>query len=346
MSLLKKFYKYGIIQQGDFILKSGQKSNIYVDLRRVISFPKLHQEYAIKLVDSIKSNTNFTTTNTRICGTPYGAVSFTSLVSVELDIPMIFLRKEQKQHGTKKIIEGIYNKGDNVILIEDVTTTGGSVIDAAKILEEHGLKVSIIYSILSRSPVEIYYNDLKINSLTRLDNKSLSSIINEKNTNICLAADVPTLNDLINIINTVGEYICILKIHSDMYKDFNDDIIKQICDLKEKYNFKIWEDRKFADIGQVMKRQFEDSGISEWADIISVHPISGKKSLEQLINIDIILIAEMSSEGNLMSKEYQKNVIEIAESTNNIIGVVSQHKLSDKLLHFVPGIKFNDKTFF
>ena len=57
-------------------------------------------------------------------------------------------------------IEGIYNKGDNVILIEDVTTTGGSVIDAAKILEEHGLKVSIIYSILSRSPVEIYYNDL------------------------------------------------------------------------------------------------------------------------------------------------------------------------------------------
>ena len=88
----------------------------------------------------------------------------------------------------------------------------------------------------------------------------------------------------------------------------------------------------------------QTKSISEWADIVSIHPISGSKSLENIDGIDIILIVEMSSEGHLMNSQYQKEVIEIAENNENVIGVVSQHKVSDKLLHIVPGISLNNKN--
>ena len=76
------------------------------------------------------------------------------------------------------------------------------------------------------------------------------------------------------------------------------------------------------------------TNISEWADIISVHPISGMKSLNEIKDIDIILIGEMSTEDHLMNTTYQRNIIEIAEKSNNIIGIVCQHKMSDKLLKY------------
>ena len=114
-------------------------------------------------------------------------------------------------------------------------------------------------------------------------------------------------------------------------------------ELKQKYLFKIWEDRKFADIGHIMKRQLNNR-ISEWADIISVHPIAGKQSIQELQDVDIILIGEMSSEGHLMNEEYQKQVLEIGESIENVIGIVCQHKMSNTLLHIVPGISIHKTT--
>ena len=171
------------------------------------------------------------------------------------------------------------------------------------------------------------------------------NIINNKHSNICLAADIENMNELFKIVDEVGEFICILKIHSDIISDFftnyefNCNKLKQ---LKNKYNFKIWEDRKLADIGKIMIRQ--TNKISEWADIVSIHPISGKKSLENITGIDIIIIVEMSTEGHLMNQEYQKQVIKISENNNNVIGVVSQHKVSNKLLHIVPGISLNNNS--
>ena len=259
---------------------------------------------------------------------------------------MIFLRKEQKNHGTKKMIEGNYESNNKVVLIEDVTTTGSSVFDAIDNLELHGLKVTQIVTIISRNVNEkIYYNDRLVEYLYHVNdiNNSLKTIINEKNTKICLAADVYKMEELYKLINLVGDDICILKLHSDIIVDFYDNYnenIKLLIELKEKYNFKIWEDRKLADIGSVMMRQI--SILSKWVDIVSIHAISGEKCIEKITNMELILIVEMSTEGNLMNEEYQKNVIKIAEN-NNVLGVVSQHKVSDKLMHFVPGISLNEK---
>jgi orotate phosphoribosyltransferase len=164
MSIKDLLVKYNIIEYGEFTLKSGEKSSVYIDLRKVISYPILHKYICEELSKKIKTPTPLliphkTTRKHLICGTPYGAISYTSYISINNNIPMIFLRKEQKQHGTKKLIEGIYSVGDIVILIEDVVTSGESVCWAAKQLEDHGLKVNQIIAIVSRSKTHLYYNN-------------------------------------------------------------------------------------------------------------------------------------------------------------------------------------------
>ena len=85
-------------------------------------------------------------------------------------------RKETKQHGTKRMIEGSYKPKSKVFLIEDVTTTGGSVRESAKILEEHGLKVAQIVTILSRSENPFMMNkNIKIKPLCHIQTKHMSS---------------------------------------------------------------------------------------------------------------------------------------------------------------------------
>ena len=109
----------------------------------------------------------------------------------------------------------------------------------------------------------------------------LRDIIKTKESKICLAADVSTLDELYKIIDEVGEYICILKIHYDIISDFNENIesaINKLNSYKKRYNFLIWEDRKFADIGMVMCRQ------------ISTLSLNGR-ILSQFILLELIVFA-------------------------------------------------------
>lgn len=331
-----------VIQNGEFTLKSGKKSKIYIDMRKVISFPDVHEFICNKLIQKIKRDKI-----DLICGTPYGAVPYTSYISINQKIPMIFLRKEEKKHGKKKLVEGNYKNGERVLLIEDVTTSGGSVSEAAYMLEQQGLKVTQILAIVSRNPIrEIYFKDVLIESLIHIDEilkPTLKDLIKEKS-KICFAADVTTMKELEHLVNEVGDKICILKIHSDIIEDFYDDFTKNCNQLqiyKEKYNFRIWEDRKLADIGIIMQRQINI--IKKWADIVSVHPISGMESIQNIKGIDMIFIVELSTSGNLMSHNYKMGVIDILYKCKNVIGVVSQSKICDNIIHFVPGISLNSE---
>ena len=88
--LLTKLYEKNIIQEGTFTLKSGEISNIYIDLRKVISYPEIHREICCQISKKINPNISL------ICGTPYGAVPYASYISISNNLPMIFLRKEKK----------------------------------------------------------------------------------------------------------------------------------------------------------------------------------------------------------------------------------------------------------
>ena len=117
-----------------------------------------------------------------------------------------------------------------------------------------------------------------------------------------------------------------------------------------KHNFFVWEDRKFADIGAVVKEQIHGGiyKISSWADLISMHVISGPDILNQAGDCGVIVITSMSSNDTLADNEYERKCIEFINKnkTSNIFGIVTQNniELNKNLLKFVPGINISQKT--
>ncbi|MBQ0151892.1 MAG: orotate phosphoribosyltransferase [Chryseobacterium sp.] len=138
-------YKLGIIKFGRFTLKSGIESPFYVDLRPLASDPKILKNLANYLLEMLPLD-NFDL----ICGVPYAALPMATAMSLESYIPLIIKRKEAKEYGTKKMIEGIYQKGQNCLLVEDVITSGKSLVETIAEVEQEDLKVSDIVVVLDR----------------------------------------------------------------------------------------------------------------------------------------------------------------------------------------------------
>lgn len=138
-------YKLGIIKFGKFTLKSGIESPFYVDLRPLASDPKILKHLANYLLDMLPLD-NFDL----ICGVPYAALPMATAMSLESYLPLIIKRKEAKQYGTKKLIEGIYKKGENCLLVEDVITSGKSLLETIPEIEDEGITVSDIVVVLDR----------------------------------------------------------------------------------------------------------------------------------------------------------------------------------------------------
>lgn len=144
--LILNMYNHEMIKFGEFTLKSGKKSYVYADIRTAISYPKIF----ITLCDLIYEKMQHTKYN-QICGVPYSALTFASSIAYTHKIPMLLKRKEAKEYGTKKILEGFYLAGNTCLIIEDVVTTGASIMETTTVLEEHGLKVKDIVTFIDRN---------------------------------------------------------------------------------------------------------------------------------------------------------------------------------------------------
>ena len=138
-------YKLGIIKFGRFTLKSGIESPFYVDLRPLASDPKILKLLANYLLDMLPLD-NFDL----ICGVPYAALPMATAMSLESYLPLIIKRKEAKLYGTKKVLEGIYKPGQNCLLVEDVITSGASLLETIPEIENEGITVSDIVVVLDR----------------------------------------------------------------------------------------------------------------------------------------------------------------------------------------------------
>jgi len=135
----------GCIKFGDFTLKSGLKSPIYIDLRYIISYPKLLEQVAASYLPLLK-NLQFS----RIAGLPYAAIPIATAISLAGNYPMIYPRKEAKAYGTKAEIEGEYHADETVVVIDDLATTGGSKFEAIEKLTAVGLKVKDVVVLVDR----------------------------------------------------------------------------------------------------------------------------------------------------------------------------------------------------
>ncbi len=144
--LILDLFAKDMIKFGEFTLKSGKKSYIYADIRTSISYPNLFKQICNEY-SKIMANIQYD----MICGVPYSALAIASAIGYDKSIPMLLKRKEAKEYGTKKILEGAYKPGQNCLLIEDVITTGASLIETTSVLEQHGLKITDVCTLIDRN---------------------------------------------------------------------------------------------------------------------------------------------------------------------------------------------------
>jgi orotate phosphoribosyltransferase len=137
------------VQFGDFTLSSGQKSNFYIDIKKASTDPKTLKIVAAH-IGGLISEMMRTTNEIIIGGVELGGVPIATAVSLETKFPLLIIRKEQKEYGTKSRYVGKMDTEKEIILMEDVTTSGGSVKKAIIALKEDGAKISKVVTIVDR----------------------------------------------------------------------------------------------------------------------------------------------------------------------------------------------------
>ena len=135
----------GAILYGDFTLASGKKSEYYVDIKRATTDPKVLGLIADQMAKEIEGE-GFQ----RVAGVALGSVPLAVALSLRTGIPFVMVRKEKKDHGTGKLIEGQLNPGEKVLVVEDVITSAGSAVYAVETLRHAGADVGTVMSVVDR----------------------------------------------------------------------------------------------------------------------------------------------------------------------------------------------------
>ncbi|KAM6161403.1 uridine 5'-monophosphate synthase [Erethizon dorsatum] len=410
--LVTALYDVQAFKFGDFVLKSGLSSPVYIDLRGIISRPRLLSQVADILFQTAQNaGISFDT----VCGVPYTALPLATVICSTHQIPMLIRRKETKNYGTKRLVEGALNPGETCLVIEDVVTSGASVLETVEALQKEGLKVTDAIVLLDREQggrdklqahgirlhavctlsrmLEILEQQQKIDaevvrrvkqfiqenvftathqngallSLKKAPEElsfaaraelpgthpvasKLLRLMQKKETNLCLSADVSEARELLQLADALGPSICMLKTHVDILDDFTLDAMKELTALARQHEFLIFEDRKFADIGNTVKKQYEGGvfKIASWADIVNAHVVPGSGVVKGLQEVGLplhrgcLLIAEMSSAGSLATGDYTSTAVRMAEHHYEfVIGFISGSRVSMKpeFLHLTPGVQ-------
>lgn len=144
MDLKEMLERCGAVKYGDFTLTSGKKSRYYVDIKLASTQPDILKKISEMMAVHTDKDTH------RIAGMELGAVPIAAALSLKTGIPYVMIRKKKKGHGTGGRIEGVIEEGEKVMVVEDVTTTGGSSVETVKVLREFGAVVEKVLVVVDR----------------------------------------------------------------------------------------------------------------------------------------------------------------------------------------------------
>ncbi|KAI0463901.1 orotidine 5'-phosphate decarboxylase [Komagataella kurtzmanii] len=190
--------------------------------------------------------------------------------------------------------------------------------------------------------------------------RRLFALMEQKQSNLCASVDVRTTKELLELLDKLGPFICLAKTHIDIIDDFTyDGTILPLLELSKKHKFLIFEDRKFADIGNTVKHQYQGGvyKIAQWADITNAHGVTGSgivKGLKEAATETtdqprgLLMLAELSSKGSIAHGKYTEETVEIAKSDKEfVIGFIAQNYMGGQDEGFdwiimTPGVGLDD----
>ncbi|HEY3544213.1 MAG TPA: orotate phosphoribosyltransferase [Gaiellaceae bacterium] len=133
--------------EGDFLLRSGKRSKYYLDKYRFETRPELLQPLGERIAAVVREHA---ADATRLAGPELGAVALAASASLASGLPFLIVRKSAKDYGTSKRIEGVYDEGECICLVEDVVTSGGALLESVEALREAGLVVHTAVCVVDR----------------------------------------------------------------------------------------------------------------------------------------------------------------------------------------------------
>jgi len=347
----------GAVKFGSFILKSGLESPFYFDLRDMISYPGILDGVAQLLADKIKDMKFDVLTGIPYTALPIASLVSAKLnkpliymrkeekaygtgknvigqykkgdVCLVID-DLITTGASKVETAEAYEKEGVVVK-DFVVVI-DRSANGAEELGAmgynlhslisldeiVELLQSKGLisdeKVKEVEAFTSSlaKPVE---QDVYTNPLTQ----KLLDKMKEKQSNLVLSLDVTTQKEFFGMLDKVGDEIVMLKTHVDIIDDYDETFVPRLQQYASRQNFLIFEDRKFADIGNTVRHQFRNGvyKIADWAEYVTVHMVAGEMILKGLFEgIEGhagFVLARMSSKGNLLNETYTRKCFEAAK---------------------------------
>ena len=327
--MIGELIKSNCIKIGNYKLKNGEFSKYYFDMKNLISHPRLLKRIGDELYKKLP---DFDI----ICGVPYGGLPVALYISVTYNKPLIFIRDKKKGYGMQKLIEGGYQKNDRCVIIDDVITTGGSIKEAHEILKDE-VDVVDMAVIFNRQECDM---DIKFlyckNDVVR---HMLKMVKINKKSNLIFSADLEDPQKIIDILEKIGKYISVCKIHIDTLDldNYENNFIQELIKLSVQHNFLIMEDRKFSDISYIVEKQYKK--IKSWTDLVTVHSFVSPETLSKITGS--LIIESMSN----TDYSFGKNSLELAETKkDNVIGFITQKRIgSGFFVCMTPGISLEEK---
>lgn len=326
--LVKELISGNCIKIGNWKLKNGDVSKYYFNMKNIISNPSLLKRIGDELYKKLN---NFDV----ICGIPHGGMPIACYISTTYNKPMIFIRDSKKTYGTANLIEGEYKPTDKCVIIDDVLTTGGSILESVFQLQDK-INIVDIGVIMNRQQHTLKTPVKSVFSKNDIVRYRLKQISREKKSKLCFSADIEDPEKLLTILDNIGKYIVICKIHYDIIDteklstdlNFQEELIK----LSIKHDFLIMEDRKFIDISSIVSKQY--SKFNNWIDLVTVHGSVSSEVIRQLSGA--LIVANMSNN----TYDLTPNAITLAEDNpDNVIGFITQTRIDhNNLVCMTPGI--------